>query len=107
MFLTGAQVFAQEASLAKAFSKKDLSKTGVLLQENTIALQPLQKEKKSVAKAFFLSLLLPGTGEAYIGETVYTKIFMSIEVVGWGLFVANRLNISKREEDSKVMPFFP
>ena len=58
-------------------------------------------EVKSVTKAFFLSLFLPGTGEAYVGKTGYTKVFMSIELVGWGLFIANRINVNKREEDYK------
>ncbi len=62
---------------------------------------PAQLKKNQYQKSFFLSLLLPGTGEAYVGKTVYTKIFMSIEVVGWGLFIANRINVNKREEDYK------
>lgn len=57
------------------------------------------REKKSVSRAFFYSLLLPGTGEAYVGKTGYTKFFLSVETIGWGLFIANSLQVSSREED--------
>ncbi len=59
------------------------------------------EEKKSPSKAFFYSLILPGTGEAYVGEKVQSKIFLAIELVAWGLVVANYINVANRESDYK------
>jgi len=101
ILILGTSLFGQEIKDQTLFSKAKLSASQEPFQENSIDLSPKPLEKKSVSKAFFLSLLLPGTGEAYVGRTVYTKIFMSIELAGWGLFVANRINVSKREEDYK------
>ncbi len=58
-------------------------------------------EKKSASKAFFYSLILPGTGEAYVGEKVQSKIFLGIELVAWGLVIANIINVNSRESDYK------
>lgn len=99
ILLIGSEVLAQEVDGLKIFSRQKLSAETDVMQEKSIDLAFRPDEKKSVAKAFFLSLLLPGTGEAYVGKTVYTKIFMSIELAGWGLFVANSINVNKREED--------
>ena len=59
------------------------------------------KERKSPSKAFFYSLLLPGAGEAYIGENTQSKIFFAVELVAWGLIVANVINVNSRESDYK------
>jgi hypothetical protein len=55
--------------------------------------------KKSVSRAFFSSLLIPGLGEAYTGHTGYTQFFLTVETVGWGLFLANNLHVASLEED--------
>lgn len=60
-----------------------------------------QRETKSVGKAFFYSLLLPGMGEAYVGNTTYTKIFLSLEVVGWAFLLGNYQNVSWLQKDYK------
>ena len=99
--MIGAELVAQEAIRPEVFSKAKLSVSGEAGQDKTINLSPELPEKKSVTKAFFLSLLLPGAGEAYVGKTAYTRVFLSIELVGWGMFVANRVNVSKRENDYK------
>jgi hypothetical protein len=58
-----------------------------------------QSQKKSVGRAFFSSLILPGTGEAYVGRTGYTKIFLTVEAVAWGLLLANHLNVNMQTKD--------
>jgi hypothetical protein len=70
-------------------------------QDSDIELTNQHLEKKSIGTAFFLSLMLPGLGEAYVGRTGYTKVFLSIEAVGWGLFVANEIQVASRREDYK------
>lgn len=52
--------------------------------------QSYNSEKKSVGKALLLSLLIPGAGEYYLGETSYTKLFLGIELAGWGTIFFNR-----------------
>jgi len=63
--------------------------------------KPVAEEKKSASKAFFYSLLLPGTGEAYVGEKFQSKLFLGIEIVAWGLVIANIINVNSRESDYK------
>jgi hypothetical protein len=63
--------------------------------------KPEIKERKSPSKAFFYSLLLPGTGEAYVGKKTQSKVFLAIEIVAWGLVVANIINVNMRENDYK------
>jgi hypothetical protein len=58
-------------------------------------------ERKSASRAFFSSLILPGTGEAYVGEKTQSKIFLGIEIVAWGLVVANMINVNMRQDDYK------
>jgi hypothetical protein len=38
-------------------------------------------------------------GESYVGKYGYTRLFLSLEVLGWSLFAANRINVASREED--------
>lgn len=66
-----------------------------------IQLLETKREKKSVTMAFFYSLLIPGLGEAYIGRPVYTKIFLSLEVLGWGLLIGNYEHVSWLQNDYK------
>jgi len=64
--------------------------------------QEESKSKKSVGKALFLSLLIPGAGEYYAGEIFYTKVFLGIEVIAIGsLFLTDFIYRSKLE-DSRV-----
>jgi len=67
--------------------------------DDEFQLEEQSREKKSVGKAFFYSLLLPGLGEAYIGNTTYTKIFLSLEVVGWGFLLGNYQHVSWLQKD--------
>jgi len=101
LLVTGSCLTAQTAGGQIHFSRAVLAVEKTPGPEIVPDVSPSPEETKSVTKAFFLSLLLPGTGEAYVGETGYTKVFMSIELAGWGLFIANRINVNKREEDYK------
>jgi hypothetical protein len=56
-------------------------------------------EKKSPSRAFFSSLILPGIGEAYVGEEFQSKLFLGLELVGWGLVIANIINVNMRMND--------
>ncbi|TFG96649.1 MAG: hypothetical protein E4H13_11900 [Calditrichales bacterium] len=62
---------------------------------------PLELSEKSPSKAFLLSMLLPGMGEAYVGNKTQSKIFLGIELVSWGLVAANMIHVSNRESDYK------
>lgn len=99
-------LMAQEDSLVIPFS--DGSRM-MLLSQNwaeremtfTYEEEGTDPEKKSASRAFFYSLLLPGTGEAYVGEEFQSKLFLGIELVGWGLVIANIINVNLRESDYK------
>ena len=51
---------------------------------------PAVRTVKSVKKAFFLSLALPGAGEYYVGQKAYTKGFLAAEVVIWSFALLSR-----------------
>jgi len=68
---------------------------------NAVLLSGSSAGKKSVGKAFFYSLLLPGLGEAYTGHPGYTKFFLSVEGIGWGFFLSNYLQVTARTEDNE------
>jgi len=57
---------------------------------------------KSPRKAFLLSLLLPGLGEYYAGETGRAKIFLGTEIGIWTSFGAFRVYESLRATDAKL-----
>jgi len=90
---------AQDFNDPPPLKYNQLSKTEPVIQDAAIVSGNPVPEEKSVSSAFFLSLLLPGLGEAYVGETGYTKVFMSIEAVGWGMFIATDLQVSSRKQD--------
>ena len=98
-------VLAQEKSISIPFregSKYILSQ--LWLEKEIIPFQEVEvegPERKSSSRAFFYSLILPGTGEAYVGEKTQSKIFLGIEIVAWGLVVANMINVNMRQDDYK------
>jgi hypothetical protein len=58
-----------------------------------------QPEKKSVGTALLLSLVLPGAGEYYAGNTSQGKIFFGVEVLAWGSFFLNDYHANSLEKD--------
>jgi hypothetical protein len=74
---------------------------GIMRQDSKPELSTRKFEKKSVAKAFFSSLLLPGLGESYLGHKNHLKFFFSVETLCWGIYAANRLKVKWKKEDYK------
>lgn len=58
--------------------------------------------KKSVGKALFLSLFVPGAGEYYADETFYTKIFFGIEVAAIGSLLLTDYIYRSKLDDSRI-----
>jgi|GEM_PF-4822523 TolB-like protein len=50
-----------------------------------------QRRKKSVKKAFLLSLLLPGAGEHYVGHKYYARGFLSAEGAVWSFALFSKI----------------
>ena len=73
----------------------DLEKINSVLQSEN------SPQKKSVTKAFFFSLLVPGLGESYVGHSGYTKFFLTVEAAGWGIYLANYWQVAAGMEDYK------
>ena len=105
ILILSVNLFAQEKSLFE-FRNKSLYQNELLNQFSInktpkLQFEEQQHETKSVGKAFFYSLLLPGLGEAYVGSKTYTKIFLSLEVIGWGFLLGNYQYVSWLEKDYK------
>ena len=53
--------------------------------ETTGSADPVEFKRKSPAKAFFLSLLVPGAGQFYYGSRIKPVVFLGVEAAAWGL----------------------
>jgi hypothetical protein len=60
-------------------------------------LKPIKR--KSVKKAFFLSLAVPGAGEYYVGQKKYTRGFLAAEAVIWSLALFSRCQGAMWKDD--------
>lgn len=58
---------------------------------------------KSVKKALLLSLILPGAGQAYLGNAGRARAMMAAEAGVWGAFAAYRVQGGMREDRYKEM----
>jgi len=98
-------VLAQEKSISIPFGERSKYKLSQLwLEKENIPFQEVEADgsgRKSPSRAFFSSLILPGTGEAYVGEKTQSKVFLGIEIVAWGLVIANMINVNMRQDDYK------
>lgn len=57
---------------------------------DNVPLLDMSASEKSVGKAFFMSLLVPGTGEFYAGSKGQGRFFLGAELLLWGSLLANR-----------------
>jgi hypothetical protein len=98
-------LMAQDSTISIPFTDgSQYSLSQIWLEKEKIPFQEEEvnhPERKSTSRAFFSSLLLPGTGEAYVGEKTQSKIFLGIEIVAWGLVIANVINVNMRQDDYK------
>ncbi len=100
--LVAGQSLARELSNA-AFEKPDLSQSAGsspamfssgLLGDDDISMP----ETKSVSKAVLYSLLLPGLGQRYLGETTPARVFFLLDVAIWTSFVVFTVQADLRED---------
>ncbi len=79
------------------------SETSLILDQ---AIWPFDKKEKDVSdlkpkstrKAFFLSLLMPGLGELYVGSK-RGFIFMGVEAVAWWMYLTNNADGNDLEDE--------
>ena len=57
---------------------------------------------KSVSKALFLSLFLPGLGERYVGKNKLSKYLIISEITLWSMYIYQRIYGGWIEEDYKL-----
>jgi hypothetical protein len=104
LILVGSSI-AQDSAISIPFKEGSRYRLSQLwLEKDYIPFQEEEidnPERKSASTAFFSSLLLPGTGESYVGEQTQSKVFLGIEIVAWGLVVANIINVNIRQTDYK------
>ena len=62
----------------------------VLVAQEDIATPQMKRHSPSQAKAFFLSFILPGAGEYYMGSRKMAKIFLGTEVFLWATYFSFR-----------------
>lgn len=68
-------------------------------QQNSETDDPNADLKKSAGKAFFFSLLLPGSGEFYVGKKGRGALFLGIEIAAWtGLLLNDAYADNLRQE---------
>lgn len=100
--LSVSTVLSQDVSISIPFGEKSKYNLAQirLVEKNIFFFEPMNRsERKSPSRAFFSSLILPGTGESYVGNETQGKIFFGIEIVGWGLVIANIINVTMRQND--------
>ena len=56
-------------------------------------------ESKSTSKAVLYSLLLPGLGQSYLGESGQAKIFYALDIAIWTSFVVFTVQADLREDE--------
>ncbi len=59
--------------------------------------------RKSAGKAFLMSLVVPGTGELYVGAKFKSRVFMAAELSGWAALISFHHLGQWREDDFKLL----
>jgi hypothetical protein len=67
--------------------------------DNKANLKLARKKGKSTTKAVFLSLLLPGAGQLYLGEKGRAEFFIGVEILAWGGFAAFQTTGAWKRDD--------
>jgi len=110
IFSFNQNIFSQESPLV-AKMNDIIFRSALLLQQNSIIGPEMQKgikaedefaagrKEKSPTQAFFMSLVLPGTGQIYSGAETKGKLFLSTEALCWGSFWLFRTLGNREEED--------
>ncbi len=65
----------------------------------------MSDSKKSGKRAMFLSLLVPGLGEYYLGDHAGAKIFMGAEAMTWASYGGFKKLVDWRREDVDVYTY--
>lgn len=109
VYLFAGTMFSQQTSVVPFNDPKTslLEKSFQDFQSNEFSWQhdTPNSQKISVGKAFFMSLILPGWGESYTGNSGYTKVFFSIEAFSWGMLIANSLRVSWLTDDYQTWAY--
>ncbi len=76
---------------------------GVLILGLATAGRCSDGESKSMGKALLLSLLLPGAGQQYLGNTGRAHVMYVSEAAAWGTFAGFRIQGNMREDKYREM----
>ncbi len=79
----------------------DRNETKPALFQSKPEMQPESKQK-SVGRAFFMSLVLPGAGEYYMGRKSQAFMFLGFEVLAWSGLLANQLYSDHLKDEYKT-----
>ncbi len=74
--------------------------SGFSINDNDLSVE--KTGKKSVGKAIIFSLLIPGSGEWYMGASGQASFFFGVEVLLWGGLFANKWYAGQLQDDYKT-----
>lgn len=75
------------------------AKAGIEDSAGRAEAKPKPPKPKSIKRAFFLSLAVPGAGEYYVGQKRYTKGFLASEALIWSFALLSRYQGSMWKDD--------
>jgi TM2 domain-containing membrane protein YozV len=99
--LTIENLWANENSIMTSIDSSSDFSSQLLIQNESE--KEIDKQKSpSKSTAFFLSFILPGAGEYYLGSTKMAKIFFGIEATLWATFLTLKTYGSWKEKDYQL-----
>ncbi|MGB2698129.1 MAG: hypothetical protein WBD28_09780 [Candidatus Zixiibacteriota bacterium] len=106
IFLTGSLPLRADNTSLKSYllyQNLEQNEEPEIIEEFTVQgdLFPSEPQKKSLSKAIFLSLLVPGGGEFYVGSNTRARIFLGVEASLWASFFGFRTYGAWTKEDYK------
>ncbi len=93
------KIFSSEITALRDFK---FSLMNISKRDSISFIKTTDVKTKSVSKALFLSLFLPGLGERYVGENKLSKYLIISEITLWGLYIYQRIYGGWIEEDYKL-----
>lgn len=75
-------------------------RSSLIPSENVLSSDPMRPPSK--VKAFFLSFLIPGAGEYYVGAKKTAKVFMGTEILLWSTYLSFRVYGNWKRSDYEL-----
>jgi len=93
------KIFSSEITALRDFK---FPLTNISKRDSISFIKTTDVKTKSVSKALFLSLFLPGLGERYVGKNKLSKYLIISEITLWSLYIYQRIYGGWIEDDYKL-----